>query len=71
MNTSPLVIDHEVVFRKAMLVEVEGYQRLSLPNLETWSLNARPSLAQPGVDWAQRVATHCRYMADKVTTQEV
>ena len=26
MNTSPLVIDHEVVFRKAMLVEVEGYQ---------------------------------------------
>merc|ERR1712026_16405 len=54
-----------------MLVEVEGYQRLSLPNLETWSLNPRPSLAQPGVDWPQRVATHCRYMADKMPGLEI
>ena len=55
------------MFRKASLVEVDGQQRLSFPNLETWSASGRPSLAQAGVDWPQRVATHCHYMADKVT----
>ena len=56
-----------VVFSKASLVELDGHQRLSFPNLETWSASARPSLAEAGVDWPQRVATHCHYMADKVT----
>ena len=56
----------EVLFRKARLVELEGHQRLSFPSLETWSASARPSLAEAGVDWPERVATHCHYMADKV-----
>ena len=56
----------EVLFRKARLVELEGHQRLSFPSLETWSASARPSLAEAGVDWPQRVATHCHYLADKV-----
>lgn len=59
----------EVLFRKASLVELDGYQRLSLPSLETWSAAGRPSLAEAGVDWAQRLATHCHYLADKVIGQ--
>ena len=46
----------------------DGHRRLSFPNLETWDLSDLPSLEEGGVDWPQRMATHCRYMADMVSS---
>ena len=45
----------------------DGHQRISFPNLETSAGQGMPALQGEDVDWPQRMATHCQYMADTVT----
>jgi len=62
------------MFRKAELVEYDGYERIAFPNLETWQGIGRPSLHNlhgDGVQWPVRMQTHCQYMADLMKGIEI